>query len=81
MTAITLYPCRIRLTGHPAQHGLADLGLTLDTNDPHETHIVVTMDQLLDLHEQITRKLSELPFHLANRWPEVDRTDRDWPVS
>jgi hypothetical protein len=67
MSAITLYPCAIRLTGHPAQHGLADLALTVDTNDTHLTRVVVTMDQLLDLHEQISRKLAELPFNLVSQ--------------
>lgn len=62
MNAITLYPSNIRLTGHPAQHGLADLTLTVDTNDTHLTRVVLTMDQLVDLHEQLTRKLAELPF-------------------
>jgi hypothetical protein len=67
MSAITLYPCSIHLTGHPAQHGLADLALTFDTNDPHDTHIVVTTEQPLDLHEQISRKLAELPFNLVTQ--------------
>ncbi len=66
MSGITLYPCSIQLTGHPAQHGLADLTLTVDTNDTHLTRVVLTMDQLLDLHEQLTRKLAELPFHLVS---------------
>jgi hypothetical protein len=66
VSTITLYPSRIRLTGHPAQHGLADLALTVDTNDTHLTRVVLTMDQLLDLHEQLTRKLAELPFHLVS---------------
>jgi hypothetical protein len=67
MNAITLYPCSIRLTGHPAQRGLADLALTFDTNDMQDTHAVITTDQLVDLHEQITRKLAELPFHLVSQ--------------
>jgi hypothetical protein len=66
VSGITLYPCSVHLTGHPAQHGLADLTLTVDTNDTHLTRVVLTMDQLLDLHEQLTRKLAELPFHLVS---------------
>jgi hypothetical protein len=66
MNSITLYPCQIRLTGHPAQHGLADLALTLDTNDPQDTRVVITTDQLVDLHEQISRKLAEVPFNLVS---------------
>jgi hypothetical protein len=66
MNAITLYPSKIRLTGHPSQHGLADLALTFDTNDVADTHAIITAGQLLDLHEQITRKLAELPFHLVS---------------
>jgi hypothetical protein len=67
VSTITLYPCCIRLTGHPARHGLADLALTLDTNQLHDTRVVITTDQLVDLHEQITRKLAELPFHLVSQ--------------
>jgi hypothetical protein len=66
VSAITLYPSQIRLTGHPAQHGLADRALTLDTNDVHDTHVVITTDQLLDLYEQIGHKISELPIHLVS---------------
>lgn len=61
----TIYPRSIWITGNPAQHGLADLALVVDSNDVVDVHIVITTDQLLDLHEQITRKLAELPFNLV----------------
>jgi hypothetical protein len=67
VSAITLYPSSIRLTGNPAQHGLADLALTLDTNDAHDTHVVITTDQLLDLYEAIGHKISELPINLVSK--------------
>jgi hypothetical protein len=54
-----LYPRAITISGNPAQHGLADLALVFDTNDVHDTHIVITAEQLLDLQEQIIRKLGE----------------------
>jgi hypothetical protein len=66
VSAVVLYPCALRVTGHPAQHGLADLTLTVDTNDVHETRVVITTDQLVDLHEQISRKLAEIPFNLVS---------------
>jgi hypothetical protein len=37
----TLYPCPIHLTGHPAQHWLAGLTVTFDTNDAHETRVAL----------------------------------------
>ena len=62
----TLYPTRVTVTGHPAQHGLCDLALTLDLNEVEDVRMILTTDQLIDLGEQITRKLGELPIRLVS---------------
>ena len=64
MTAL-IYPASIAVTGHPAQHGLADLALTLDVNAANDIHVVVTAEQLAALHRAIGAKLSEHPFTLV----------------
>ncbi len=59
MSAITLYPCSISVTGHPANRGIADLALTLavDVNSTSDYHIVCTAEQLVKIRDDITRKL------------------------
>jgi hypothetical protein len=71
VSAITLYPRDIHVTGHPAQLGVADLCLVLDTNDVADTHVIVTTDMLVDLYRRIGRKISELPINLV-----MEDTDR-----
>jgi hypothetical protein len=65
MSGIILYPREIHITGHPAQHGIADLRLVVDTNDVADTHIILTTDLLLALYRRIGHKISELPIHLV----------------
>jgi hypothetical protein len=38
----------------------------VDTNDVADVHVIITAEMLLDLHEQISRKLAELPFNLVS---------------
>jgi hypothetical protein len=63
---LTVWPREIQITGNPAARGLADLSLVFDTNDVHNIRAVITADQLVDLHEQTSRKIAELPFKLVN---------------
>lgn len=62
---ITLYPRQIHVTGHPARHGLADLQLVVDTNDAHNTHVVLTTDLMLSLYRQLAIKIAETPIRLV----------------
>ena len=59
------YPGDIHVTGHPAHRGVADLTLVVDTNDVHDTHVILTTDLLLDLYRRIGAKVSELPIRLV----------------
>lgn len=62
-----MYPRDIRVTGNPGQHGLCDLALVLDTNDQHDTHVVVSCDQLLRLRRDIDKKIAEHPIALVGQ--------------
>jgi hypothetical protein len=65
VSAITLYPRDIHVTGHPARHGVADLQIVIDTNDTVNTHVIMTADLLLSLYRQIGHKLADLPICLV----------------
>jgi hypothetical protein len=65
VSAITLYPRDIHVTGHPARHGVADLQLVIDTNDTTDTHVILTTDLLVSLYRAIGKKISETPVRLV----------------
>lgn len=65
MTDVLVYPMDLRITGHPARHGVADLAITVDINSANDIHLVVTTDQLTKLHRDIAAKLSEHSFTLV----------------
>ncbi|GAS88890.1 hypothetical protein [Mycolicibacterium brisbanense] len=67
MNASLIYPQRIAIEGHPSQHGIADLHLSLGSNRPDsDIHVVLTCDQLLALYRSIAAKISTLPIHLVS---------------
>jgi len=61
-----VYPTTITVTGNPAQHGTADLALTLDVNCTNDIHVVVTAEQLVALHRDIGHKLTSIPYRLVS---------------
>lgn len=63
-----LYPQAVTVEGHPSQHGVADLHLTLRGNRPNDDlHVVLTCDQLLALYRAIADKISHLPIRLVGQ--------------
>jgi hypothetical protein len=58
--------------------GLVDV--YLDTNHPVWQRIRLDTTTALKLYRALGERITSLPIRLTG-WPEVDRTDRDWPVS